>query len=95
MEVASEVQIDTFHWQHLGIAATCCTALHAEARTKRRLAQRHTSLLAYGIKTKGKTNAHSRLANAGTCGRNGCYQDELAFFFSSMSERGSLAMCLP
>ena len=94
MEVASEVQIDTFHWQHLGISATCCTALHAEARTKRRLAQRHTSLLAYGIKTKGKTNAHSRLATAGTCGRNGCYQDELAFFLLINERKGQFGNVL-
>ena len=44
VEVASEVQIDFFHRQHLRVAATCCAALHAEARAERRLAQSHHSL---------------------------------------------------
>ena len=46
MEVASEVQIDVLHRQHLAISATCCATLHAEARTQRWFAQGCHSLLA-------------------------------------------------
>ena len=34
VEIAREVQVDALHWQHLCVAAACCSALHAEARTQ-------------------------------------------------------------
>ena len=49
MKIASEMQIDIFHWNDLGIAATCGPALHPETRTKRWLTQTHHRLLANGI----------------------------------------------
>ena len=46
VEVAGEVQVDVLHGNDLGVAAAGRTALDAEHRAERRLAQRHDHVLA-------------------------------------------------
>ena len=45
MHIAREMKIDLLHRQHLRIASSCRTALHAEARAERGFAQRNDGSL--------------------------------------------------
>ena len=65
MEVAREVEIDLLHRQHLRIAATCCTALHSEARPQRGFSQGHCSVLADLIQSQCQTDTDRGLADTG------------------------------
>ena len=65
MEVACEMQVDLLHRQYLGIATACSSALNAETRTKRRLAQSDSSFLANLVKAQRQTNTDSSFTD--TC----------------------------
>lgn len=66
VEVTGEMQVDVFHRDDLGIAATGCAALHAETRAERRFTQADHRVLADPVETVAKTDRCGRLAFA--CG---------------------------
>ena len=77
MEVASEVEVDLVHRQHLSVTATGSTAFLTEAGTERRLTQCHDSILADGIHAERQTHAYRRLADAGLGGTDSGHEDEV------------------
>ena len=90
VEVAREMEVDALHGEHLSIATTSSTALHAEARTERGFAQCNAGLLADGIETKSQTDAHRCLANARTSGRDSRDEDELTLTLFVDEREGKL-----
>ena len=76
MEITREVKVDLLHRQHLRIAATCCTALHTEARSQRGFPQGHCSVLTDLIQTQRQTDADRRLTDTGFRRADGSYQDQ-------------------
>ena len=78
MKIAGEVQIDIFHRHDLRVAAAGGTALDAERRAQRRLADAQHRLLADVIERVGQSHRGRGLALA--CGRrvDGANQNELA-----------------
>ena len=78
MEVACKVQIDLLHRQHLGIATTGGTTLHAETGTQRGFAQRHSGLLTQAVQAQRQSDADGGLADTGFRGADGRHQDEAA-----------------
>ena len=94
MEVAGEMQVDTFHGQHLCVAATGCTALHAEAGTERRFAQGHAGFFAQCVQAQCQTNAHGGFANAGTSSRDGCNENQFAFLILVDERKGQFGNVL-
>ena len=51
MEVASEVKVDSIHWQYLCISTTSSTTFHSETWSERRLAQRYNRIFTYLIES--------------------------------------------
>jgi hypothetical protein len=49
MEVASEVQVNVFHWNYLGETATSSATLHTKAWTKGWFAQTNNCLFTDGV----------------------------------------------
>ena len=45
MQIAIEVQVDVFHWNHLRMTTTRCATLHPENGTQRRFAQTNNGVL--------------------------------------------------
>ena len=78
VEVAGEMQVDVFHGNNLGVAATGRTALDTEHRAERRLAQRHDHVLAAQRKRIGQAHRRGGLALSGRRGIDCGHQDELA-----------------
>ncbi len=78
VEIAGEMEVDVLHGDDLGVAAAGSAALHAEARTQRRLAEADAGLFADAVQAVAEADAGSRLALAGGRGRDGGHQDELA-----------------
>ena len=76
-KVAGKVEIDVFHGYDLRVAATGSTALHAEDRAKRGLAQADDCLLADAVKRVSQADGRRGLAFAGRCGADG--RDENQF----------------
>ena len=81
MEVTREVQIDFFHRQHLGIAATSSTALHAKAGTERRLKQGYGGFLSQLIQSQCQSDADGGLADTRLGGTNGCHKNQPALLY--------------
>ena len=65
VDVAGEVEVDVLHGDHLGVAAAGRSALDAEARAQRGLAQRADGLLADLVEAHGQTDVGRGLALAG------------------------------
>ena len=65
VEVAGEVEVDALHRHHLGAAAAGRTALGAEHRSERRLAQRDHGALADAVERVAEADRGCRLAFAG------------------------------
>ena len=78
MEVAREMEVDVLHRDDLRIAAARGSALQAEARAERRLAERDRRLLAHAVERIGEADARRRLALAGRRRVDGRDEDELA-----------------
>ena len=62
MEIASEVQVNIFHWNNLSVTAARCTTLNAKARAKRRLTKTYRRLLTNLIQGIAQTDSGRRLA---------------------------------
>ena len=85
MEVASEMKVHFFHRHDLGIAAAGGATLHAEAGTKRGLADTDCRLLADGVQAVDETDSRRGLALAGGCRVNGGDQNQLAVGLAGLS----------
>ena len=77
VEVAREMQVDILHGNHLGIAAARRTALDAEDRPERGLAQRQHRLLAQSREGVRQTNGGRGLALARRRGVDRRHKHEL------------------
>ena len=80
VEVARKVQVHFFHRNDLRIPAPRSTALHAEVRSKRCLADADSSILADAVQPVAQTDSRGRLALARGGGVNRCHQDQLAIW---------------
>ena len=78
VHVASEVQVNVFHRQHLRVAAARRAALHAEDRPKRRLANGRNRLFAELIQAFRQPDSHRCLAFACRGRRDSRHHDQLA-----------------
>ena len=78
VDVAGEVEVDVLHGDHLGVAAAGRSALDAEARAQRGLAQRADGLLADLVQAHRETHVGRGLALAGRSGRDGGAEHQLA-----------------
>ncbi len=78
VEVAGEVQVDVVHRRDLRVTAAGAAALHAEARTERRLADADHGLLADTVHRIGQPDRRRGLALARRRRRDRRDQDQLA-----------------
>ena len=81
MEIACEVQVNLVHRQHLSIATTSGSALHAETRSERGLTKSHDGLLSDTVHAKSETHADRSLPDACLRGRDGRNEDELVLLY--------------
>ena len=72
------MQVDVFHRHDLGVSAAGRAALDAEARPKRRLAQRHDGFLADAVQAVAETDRGRGFAFAGRRRADGRHKDQLA-----------------
>ena len=87
VEVASEVQVNLVHRQHLGVATATRTALHSEYRTERRLTQSADSVLADVVQTESQTDSNGSLADTSLCRCNGCNEYEVAVLHTLLVDK--------
>ena len=80
MEVTGEVEVDILHGNNLGIAAAGCTALDAEDRAERGLAQRDNGVLSDLAQTVGEADGGGGFPFTGRRRGDGGDEDELALF---------------
>ena len=78
VDVAGEVEVDVLHRDHLGVAAAGRPALHAEARSHRRLAEADGCPVADPVQPVGQADAGGRLALAGRRGGDRGHEDEFS-----------------
>ena len=88
VEIAGEMQVDLLHRHDLRIAAAGGAPLHAEARAKRRLAQRDHGALADLPKAVAEPDRRRRLAFAGGRRIDGRDEDKLAVFRFRLASLG-------
>ncbi len=84
VEIAREVKVDVLHWDDLCVAAAGSTALDAEDRAERRLAERGADVFAELCKAVREADCGRGLALAGRSRRDGGHEDELAIFCLSL-----------
>src|SRR5690606_27532421 len=77
VEIAGEVKVDVLHRNDLRMAATGRTALHAEGRAERRLAQADDGPPAYAVEAVAEPHSGGGLALAGRRRADGGDEDEL------------------
>ena len=94
MKVAREVQVDVFHRNDLGIAAAGSTALDAENRAKRRLAQSDDGFLALPGKRITQTNGGRGLALACSGGVDGRDQNQFSGLCLVIAQVVVVNLCL-
>jgi hypothetical protein len=78
VEISGKVQVDIVHRHDLGVAAAGSAPLHAEARTKRGLAEADDGTLADAVETIAQADRGGGLALAGGCRGDGGDEDQLA-----------------
>ena len=71
VDVTSQMQVEIFHGNNLGITTTGCTTLDAEDGTHAGLADTADRLLANGVQAHGDRDGINRLAFTERC-RSGC-----------------------
>ena len=90
MEVAGEVQVDVFHRQNLGIAATRCAAFNAEYRPQRRFAQGDNGVFADVAQRVRQTDGHGGFAFARRSRVDGGNQNQTALFLRQFERFGRI-----
>ena len=78
IEVTREVQVDVFHRDDLGMAATSCAALHAKNRPQRGLAQANHSTFTNVVERVAQAHCGGGLALAGGSWTDRSDQDQFA-----------------
>ena len=81
MEVACEMQVYLFHWQHLSVSASCSAAFHAEAWSKRWFTQSEYSFFAYSVQSQGQSHANCGFSYSSLCRTDCCNQNKMMFFY--------------
>ena len=75
MQVAIEVQVDVFHWNHLRVTTTSCPTFHSKDGTQRRFAQTNDSVLTNLLKCITEANSGCRFALTSRCWTNRRHQN--------------------
>ena len=97
MEITGKMQVDILHRHHLGIAATCGTALQAEAWPQGWLTECHSHLLALLVQGISQAYAGGSLALAGRRRIDSRYKNQLTIlviFYLVPGIQGNLGLVL-